>query len=90
MTSLVDETGTSSVTATIGSATNQTLDIAGYVGAIASAGAPAGNYVATGTVTFAAPTATVTNADVLKSIVALIASINKQIQALQALILKKK
>jgi hypothetical protein len=32
----------------------------------------------------------VTNADVLKSIVALIASINKQIQALQALILKKK
>jgi len=35
-------------------------------------------------------TATVTNADVLKSIVALIASINKQIQALQALILKKK
>jgi len=34
--------------------------------------------------------AAVTNADVLKSIVALIASINKQIQALQALILKKK
>jgi len=37
-----------------------------------------------------ASTATVSNADVLKSIVALIASINKQIQALQALILKKK
>jgi hypothetical protein len=35
-------------------------------------------------------TASVSNADVLKSIVALIASINKQIQALQALILKKK
>jgi len=34
--------------------------------------------------------ASVSNADVLKSIVALIASINKQIQALQALILKKK
>jgi len=33
--------------------------------------------------------ATVTNADVLKSIVALIASINKQIQALQKLILKR-
>ena len=32
---------------------------------------------------------TVTNADVLKSIVALIASINKQIQALQKLILKR-
>jgi hypothetical protein len=37
-----------------------------------------------------ASTTSVTNADVLKSIVALIASINKQIQALQALILKKK
>jgi hypothetical protein len=37
----------------------------------------------------AASTATVTNADVLKSIVALIASINKQIQALQKLILKR-
>ena len=90
MTSLVDETGTASVTATIGSATNQTLDIADYVGAIASAGAKAGNYVATGTVTFGAPTATVTNADVLKSIVALIASINKQIQALQKLILARR
>jgi hypothetical protein len=33
--------------------------------------------------------ATVSNADVLKSIVALIASINKQIQALQKLILKR-
>jgi hypothetical protein len=32
---------------------------------------------------------TVTNADVLKSIVSLIASINKQIQALQKLILKR-
>jgi hypothetical protein len=32
---------------------------------------------------------TVSNADVLKSIVALIASINKQIQALQKLILKR-
>jgi hypothetical protein len=37
----------------------------------------------------AAGTATVSNADVLKSIVALIASINKQIQALQKLILKR-
>ena len=34
-------------------------------------------------------TGTVTNAEVLKSIVALIASINKQIQALQKLILKR-
>jgi len=38
----------------------------------------------------ASSTATVSNAQVLQSIVALIASINKQIQALQALILKKK
>jgi len=36
-----------------------------------------------------ASTASVSNADVLKSIVALIASINKQIQALQKLILKR-
>ena len=36
-----------------------------------------------------ASTTTVSNADVLKSIVALIASINKQIQALQKLILKR-
>jgi hypothetical protein len=39
--------------------------------------------------TVKAGTASVTNADVLKSIVALIASINKQIQALQKLILKR-
>jgi len=38
----------------------------------------------------ASSTATVTNADVLKSIVALIASINKQIQALQKLILARR
>jgi len=38
----------------------------------------------------AAGTATVSNADVLKSIVALIASINKQIQALQKLILARR
>jgi hypothetical protein len=36
------------------------------------------------------PTATVSNADVLKSIVSLIASINKQIQALQKLILQRR
>jgi len=43
-----------------------------------------------GSLKIAATTATVSNAQVLQSIVALIASINKQIQALQALILKKK
>jgi len=41
-------------------------------------------------VTITSQSTAVSNADVLKSIVALIASINKQIQALQALILKKK
>jgi len=44
---------------------------------------------ATGAVTIAPATTVVSNADVLKSIVALIASINKQIQALQKLILKR-
>jgi flagellar basal body rod protein FlgG len=39
--------------------------------------------------TIKASTATVSNADVLKSIVSLIASINKQIQALQKLILRR-
>ena len=43
----------------------------------------------TGTLAVVASSATVSNADVLKSIVALIASINKQIQALQKLILKR-
>jgi len=38
----------------------------------------------------ASGTTTVSNADVLKSIVSLIASINKQIQALQKLILKRR
>jgi len=41
------------------------------------------------TLTVKAATSAVSNADVLKSIVALIASINKQIQALQKLILKR-
>jgi len=43
----------------------------------------------TATLTVKSGTATVTNADVLKSIVSLIASINKQIRALQKLILKR-
>ena len=43
----------------------------------------------TGSVAIAPATTAVSNADVLKSIVALIASINKQIQALQKLILKR-
>jgi hypothetical protein len=48
-----------------------------------------GQGVVTGTYTIKDPNTGTTNADVLKSIVALIASINKQIQALQKLILKR-
>jgi hypothetical protein len=44
---------------------------------------------ATATITVKSNSTAVSNADVLKSIVALIASINKQIQALQKLILKR-
>ena len=63
-----------------------------------SEGAFVGTFKTTGSVDTAAKTvqykvanstATVTNADVLKSIVSLIASINKQIQALQKLILRR-
>ena len=49
----------------------------------------AGSDPVTVTLTVKNSTASVSNADVLKSIVALIASINKQIQALQKLILKR-
>ena len=50
---------------------------------------PSNQSAVTGSATVKAGTASVSNADVLKSIVALIASINKQIQALQKLILKR-
>ena len=56
-----------------------------YVSNVSSAGSDA----VTVAITIKESTASVSNADVLKSIVALIASINKQIQALQKLILKR-
>jgi len=89
------ETGTATVViAYSGSFAGQTLDLAGFISnggtTYTVSGVTAGNTKASTTATFSAEVATVTNADVLKSIVALIASINKQIQALQALILKKK
>jgi hypothetical protein len=65
------------------------LSLAGYVGTTAVSGAAAGIETASQSITFGGGTAAVSNADVLKSIVALIASINKQIQALQKLILKR-
>jgi len=61
-----------------------TID-ARYVSNVSSAGSDP----VTVTLTVKNSTASVSNADVLKSIVALIASINKQIQALQKLILKR-
>ena len=48
-----------------------------------------GQSAVTGALKIVDSSGTVTNAEVLKSIVALIASINKQIQALQKLILKR-
>jgi len=63
------------------------------VAATVNTAATAANLTATDAVTVSLTvknsSATVTNAEVLKSIVALIASINKQIQALQKLILKR-
>ena len=67
-----------------GKITFPTID-ARYASEVSSAGAAA----VTTSISVKSATATVTNADVLKSIVSLIASINKQIQALQKLILKR-
>jgi hypothetical protein len=66
------------------------LSLAGYVGTSVVSGSVAGVEKITQSVTFGGGTASVSNADVLKSIVALIASINKQIQALQKLILARR
>ena len=78
------------------------LDSAGEISCTYAAGNTEGSYsfsidmttgtpqsATVGTLAIKASTAVVSNADVLKSIVALIASINKQIQALQKLILKR-
>jgi hypothetical protein len=65
------------------------LSLAGYVGTTAVAGAAAGVEKVTASVTFGGGTATVSNADVLKAIVSLIASINKQIAALQKALLRR-
>jgi uncharacterized cupredoxin-like copper-binding protein len=82
-------TGSKTYTYTVGTATGMT---AGTYTSIIDFGTLTG----AGTAVKATPTYklstggdTTTNADVLKSIVALIASINKQIQALQKLILKR-
>ena len=60
-----------------------------FVGTMALSTATTDSKAKTIQYTIKSSTASVSNADVLKSIVALIASINKQIQALQKLILKR-
>jgi hypothetical protein len=67
----------------------QYLDLAGFVGSGVVSGVVAGNETSAATVTFGGGTATVSNADVLKAIVSLIASINKQIAALQKALLRR-
>jgi len=67
-----------------------TAAVAGTYTGLATYSAPALGVSSTPTYTLSTGGDTTTNADVLKSIVALIASINKQIQALQKLILQRR
>ena len=98
----VDSTITSSTGASANSVTNAdgsvvytftvgttTAAVAGTYTGVVSFTAPALGVNATPTYKLSTGGDTTSNADVLKSIVALIASINKQIQALQKLILKR-
>jgi hypothetical protein len=77
-----------SVTYTMTVGTTSGLTAGTYTGVVDFA-SPAGGTSATPTYKLSTGGDTTTNADVLKSIVALIASINKQIQALQKLILRR-
>jgi hypothetical protein len=77
-----------SVTYTMTVGTTSGLTAGTYTGVVEFA-SPAGGVTATPTYKLSTGGDTTTNADVLKSIVALIASINKQIQALQKLILRR-
>jgi len=87
-TSLTKADGTIAYTLTVGTTTGMT---AGTYSGIVDFTALTAVAATKATPTYKLSTGgdTTTNADVLKSIVALIASINKQIQALQKLILKK-
>ena len=87
-TALTDANGVITYTLTVGTATGMTsgtytgiVDFTALTAVAATKSLP--------TYTLSTGGDTTTNADVLKSIVALIASINKQIQALQKLILKR-
>ena len=85
-TSVTKTDGSVAYTFTVGTTTAVTPGT--YTGVV-SYSVPAAGVKATPTYKISTGGDTTTNADVLKSIVALIASINKQIQALQKLILKK-
>ena len=85
-TSVTDADGTVTYTFTVGTTT---AAVGGTYTGVVSFSAPALGVNSTPTYKLSTGGDTTTNADVLKSIVALIASINKQIQALQKLILKK-
>ena len=82
----VTDNGTVVYTFTVGTTT---AAVAGTYTGIVSFDAPALGVKSTPTYKLSTGGDSTTNADVLKSIVALIASINKQIQALQKLILKR-
>ena len=85
-TSVTKADGSVVYTFTVGTTT---AAVAGTYTGVVSFTAPALGVNATPTYKLSTGGDTTTNADVLKSIVALIASINKQIQALQKLILKR-
>jgi len=85
-TSVTNEDGSVVYTFTVGTTT---AAVSGTYTGVVSFTAPALGVNATPTYKLSTGGDTTTNADVLKSIVALIASINKQIQALQKLILKR-
>jgi hypothetical protein len=85
-TSVTKADGSVVYTFTVGTST---AAVAGTYTGVVSFSAPALGVNATPTYKLSTGGDTTTNADVLKSIVALIASINKQIQALQKLILKR-
>ena len=85
-TSVTNEDGSVVYTFTVGTTT---AAVSGTYTGVVSFTSPALGVNATPTYKLSTGGDTTTNADVLKSIVALIASINKQIQALQKLILKR-
>jgi len=95
ITSAASEVGSLTATVTL-TGTGQTLDLAGYIdqpgagGAVVVSGVTAGNYKDSVKANFTSSVTGVTNAEVLAAIVKLIASINKQITALQKLLTKKK